>query len=359
MNHQQLEKGDEFEVVLIDDGSTDGTGEAVDYLLLTYPIQRLYLPRTENSCRSAARNAGIRAAKGELIVFVDGDQLVDPLFVQEHIRCHRAHPDVFVIGFRDYLAPGKVDVDLLQRSFTLDAFPPVSEPDERWEVAAALSENLPNLATGWHFLYGCNSSVRKQHLLDVGGFDENLRKWSFEDVELGYRLHRQGLTPVFNRYSRVYHQFHPESNRQRHADWRENFAYFTSKHPELEVRLQWVLDPYFDPDRADGPSWFEAYLRFEFACRALAGRLPLGRTYEVLVIDEERVTEAVHEIAQRGATDDLVVIDTTNDRDLPLAVQTLRTGRELLYFKQPDQHLLKQVEKTFGCVAPLDRATGA
>ncbi|MGW7041531.1 glycosyltransferase family 2 protein [Streptomyces avermitilis] len=356
LNHQRLEEADEFEVVLVDDGSTDGTGEVVDSLPLTYRIRRIYVPRTEKSCRSAARNAGIRAADGELIVFVDGDQIIDPLFVQEHIRCHRGRPAIVAIGFRDYQAPGPVDLALLERSFTPEAFPPVADQDERAQVTATLSQNMGNLATGWHFFYGCNVSVRKEHLLAVGGFDENIQKWSFEDVELGYRLHRRGLAFVHNLYSRVYHQFHPESDHERYADWRENFEYFTSKHPELEVRLQWVLDSYFDPDRTSRPSWFDAYLRFEFACRAVAERLPIGHSYEVLVVDADNLDSAEREIARVGAAHDLVVVDTTDDRELPTAVQTMRTGRELLYFKKPSPELLQQAAKSFGCAALLKHA---
>lgn len=357
LNHQRLDEPDEFEVVLVDDGSTDGTGEAVDALELNYPVRRVYLPRTGSSCRSAARNAGIRAASGDLVVFADGDQIIDPLFLQEHIRCHRARPGIVAIGFRDYLAPGTVDLPALGRSFTAEAFPPIVAVDERAQVTDTLSQNLANLATGWHFLYGCNFSVRAEHLLAVGGFDEDIKKWSFEDVELGYRLHRRGLTLVHNPFSRVYHQDHPESDAERYADWRDNFAYFAAKHPGPEVRLQWVLDAYFDPRREDRSSWFDAYLRFEFACRAVAGRLPLGRAYEVFVVDEDNLDGAVPEIERSGAVQDLIVVDTTDDRDLPVTVQTLRTGRELLYFKNPGPELLKQAAKSFGCGALLTAGT--
>ncbi|MCX5422574.1 glycosyltransferase family 2 protein [Streptomyces sp. NBC_00078] len=356
LNHQRLDPSDEFEVVLVDDGSTDGTADMVNALPLKYPVRFLHLPRTEESCRSAARNAGIRVAEGELIVFADGDQIIDPLFLREHIRCHRDRPGLVAVGFRDYLAPGPVDLERLQSSFDPESFPPFALPDERAEVTDLLSENLANLATCWHFLYGCNVSVRKEDLLAVGAFDVNIKKWSFEDVELGYRLHRYGLTFVHTPFARVHHQHHAESQRERHADWQENFAYFTAKHPDLDVRLQWILDGYFDPARGDGPSWFDAYLRLEFACRALAGRLPLGEPYEVLVVDDGDLPGAERRIAEAGAAADLIVVDLTADRDLPLAVQTLHTGRELLYFKQPGRHVLERAAKTYGCPALADRA---
>ncbi len=123
LNHQRLDPSDEFEVVLVDDGSTDGTGDMVSALPLKYPVRRFYLPRTEESCRSAARNVGIQAAEGELIVFADGDQIIDPLYLREHIRCHRDRPGIVAVGFRDYLAPGPVDLERLRSSFDPEAFP--------------------------------------------------------------------------------------------------------------------------------------------------------------------------------------------------------------------------------------------
>lgn len=345
LNHQRLGTGDEFEVVLVDDGSTDGTAAVVDTLPLEYPIRTLHLPRTDRSCRSAARNAGIAAASAEVIVFADGDQLIDPGFIAEHLRAHRYRMDLVVIGFRDYLRPGAVDIDRLTTSFTTDAFPAVEAPDERTRVIGPLSGNLGNLETAWHFLYGCNVSVRKEHLLAVDAFDENIRRWSFEDVELGFRLHQHGLSFVYTPFARVYHQAHPESARERYADWLENFAYFTSKHPDLVVRLQGVLDDYFDPAK-QGPDWHEAYLRFEFACRAAAGRLPLGQSFDVLVVDKP--SDAEERIEKAGVAGHLVVLDSSDDPDLPLFVQTLRTGNELLYFRNPDRETRQYVANTFG-----------
>ncbi len=76
----------------------------------------------------------------------------------------------------------------------------------------------------------------------------------------------------------------------------------------------------------------------------------------MLVVDEGSLAGAERRIAEAGALADLIVVDTTDDRDLPLAVQTLRTGRELLYFKRPGRQVLERAARTFGCPALADHA---
>ncbi|GIJ78824.1 Glycosyltransferase, GT2 family [Micromonospora phaseoli] len=334
LNHQRVAPGDSFEVLLVDDGSTDGTGELVQKLEVDYDLRYLFKPRTPESCRSAARNLGISNAEGEVVVMIDGDQVLTPNFVGEHLRAHRDRSDLVVIGFRTYLEPGVVDLAALRRGFSLAALPPIAEDDERETIMERLSQNLHNLATRWHFLYGCNASVRREHLLAVGGFDEAFKRWSFEDVELGYRLHQRGLVFVHHPYAVLYHQHHGHSAVRQHADWRENFALFTAKHRQPEVACQWILDRFFDPDEND-LTWTELYLRLEYAVRGLQGRLPTTGAVEVLQITDDPAG-ALRAITERAQEGHLLVVDRTDDRDLPLLVQAVATPHELFYFKEPD-----------------------
>jgi glycosyltransferase involved in cell wall biosynthesis len=346
INHQVLTAGHSFEVVLVDDGSADGTGEMVAKLDLAYDLRYLFKPRTAQSCRSAARNLGIERASGEVIVMADGDQVLAPGFIDEHLRCHDQHRDLVVIGFRTYLGEGLVDAQALAQGFSLKALPGIADIDERQKVLAVLSENLNNLATCWHFLYGCNASVRREHLIAVGGFDEAIKRWSFEDVELGFRLKARGLTFVYNRYSVVYHQFHPESRERQYADWLANFAYFESKHPNLDVRLQWILDRYFNVSRQE-LDWVESYLRFEYAVRALHGRLPERAPFHRLNVGDGDLEQTLRQIRARSAAGNLLVVDRSADRHLPLVVQTIQGPNELLYFKQPDQADLARIAQRY------------
>jgi glycosyltransferase involved in cell wall biosynthesis len=353
LKHQELDAADSFEVIVVDDGSVDGTGALVGHLRLDYDLRYLHKPRTERSCRSAARNLGLQHARGEVVIMVDGDQIIAPRFVAEHIRCHRDRPDLVVIGYRHYLAPGPVDLVSLAESFGLAALPPVAEHDERELVMAVFSENLSNLASDWHFFYGCNVSVRREHLQAVGGFDEGFQWWGFEDVELGYRLKARGLTFAYQRYAELYHQFQRRSVEAQYGEWLRSFAYFKAKHPVPEVAAQGVLERYFNPF-AQRATWLDCYLRFEYAVRALQGRLPLHLTYKLVRVDDENVSRARSELADWISGRDCLVIDETAETDIPILVQTLPSSGELLYFKQPAPVQVEKIINRYEIAEPVD-----
>ncbi|CAN0364432.1 unnamed protein product, partial [Phaeothamnion confervicola] len=79
---------DRFEVVLVDDGSTDGTGEMIEELRSQLPYSLTYL-RQPHSGLATARNTGIRASRGEVILYIDDDVLADPRLLEEHVKNHR------------------------------------------------------------------------------------------------------------------------------------------------------------------------------------------------------------------------------------------------------------------------------
>jgi glycosyltransferase involved in cell wall biosynthesis len=80
---------DDYEIVLVDDGSTDGTYESVIGTLR--PTCALTVVRQRNAGLARGRNAGIARARGEFIMFMDDDVLATPGLLSAHLRCHRAH----------------------------------------------------------------------------------------------------------------------------------------------------------------------------------------------------------------------------------------------------------------------------
>jgi GT2 family glycosyltransferase len=323
-----------FEVIVVDDGSTDGTGDLVRGLESGYPLDYVHRPRDADSCRAAARNLGLEYATGELVVLLDGDEVVPPGFLDEHLRAHTLVPDAVVVGPRRTFARGEADTALLAREFTMAAFPELRGGDVRAGIFAELSENLGNLAAGWHLAFSCNASVRREHLLAVGGFDAGFRKWGFEDTELAYRLHRHGLSFVFTPYATAYHPGRHVPGAERVEGWHENFARFCAKFPEPEVAAQGILRRVFTMDGAD-LTWQEAFLRLEYAVRALEGRLPVDGRHTLVTVTEDNLEDVRRELLGAGPSEHVLVLDTTPDLDLPLQVQGVRTDRELLYAKQP------------------------
>src|SRR5207253_5026154 len=84
---------EDFEVVVVDDGSGDGTAEALRALETPFPLT---VVAQQNQGAAQARNAGAAAAGGELLLFLDDDMEADPGLLAEHERSHRAGADLVV-----------------------------------------------------------------------------------------------------------------------------------------------------------------------------------------------------------------------------------------------------------------------
>lgn len=99
--HSLLDQSEKkFEVIFVDDGSTDRTAQVVEDLLARHPILQSKLIRTVNSGVSAARNTGLAAATGDYVLFLDGDDYADSALVQR-IDQHTGErePDILCWGY--------------------------------------------------------------------------------------------------------------------------------------------------------------------------------------------------------------------------------------------------------------------
>ena len=167
-----------IEVVVVDDCSQDGTLEYLE--ALDVPFTLVPIAHEVNKGRSAARNTAVRAATGDLVVFVDDDMRCEPDLIERYVRFHEEHPDSVAIGSA-LTAPelGRATVYSYLDEMGVHRLPPGSRVPARYFVTN-------------------NSSVARRPLLDVGLFDESYRRYGFEDTELAFRLEDEaGLSFYF------------------------------------------------------------------------------------------------------------------------------------------------------------------
>ena len=170
----------EFEVIVVIDGSDDGTREAAESLATPYELRTHW---QQNRGRSAARNVGIDLARGDVVVMLDDDMEPAPELLAEHLRAHARGDDVAVLG--------AVPVALT-----------ASTPTTAVYVGVKFNRHMERLAhTGapvtLRDFYGGNLSVRREVLARIGGFDEGFTRYGNEDLELSLRLSNAGVRFVF------------------------------------------------------------------------------------------------------------------------------------------------------------------
>ncbi|MCK4915830.1 MAG: glycosyltransferase [Candidatus Eisenbacteria sp.] len=164
----QTYPAENIQVLVVDDCSDDGTFEYLQSLETPYTL--VPIRHEVNKGRAAARNTAVRAATGDLAVFVDDDMRCEPDLIERHVRFHDAHHGTVVIGSA-VTAPelGRATVFSYLDEMGVHRLPPGSVSPARYFVTN-------------------NASVERCHLLDVGLFDETFRRYGFEDTELAFRL---------------------------------------------------------------------------------------------------------------------------------------------------------------------------
>jgi glycosyltransferase involved in cell wall biosynthesis/peptidoglycan/xylan/chitin deacetylase (PgdA/CDA1 family) len=177
---EQTMPADSFEVVVVDDGSTDGTETMLGDLDLPY---RLVVERQPNAGAGAARNRGVEAATGRWCIFVDDDILADPTLIAGHVQAQRDAGGIAGIGGLRIRTVGRQGG--LARYF-----------GGWWSEHYRRFEEGDREPTFWDG-YSGNLSAPRETLLEIGGYDESLAR--SEDVELTYRLEKAGLGITFVR----------------------------------------------------------------------------------------------------------------------------------------------------------------
>ena len=171
---------EQFEVVVVSDGSTDGTDDYLGDVQMPFD---LVFASQANAGPAAARNHAARLARGDLLLFVDDDVVAASDLIEQHVQTHDHHgAHVVVIG--PMLTPSDYRPGVLVQ----------------WEQAMLYKQyeamKRGDYAPTYRQFHTGNASVDRRFFLDAGGFDERFRR--AEDVEFAYRLSVGGARFVFN-----------------------------------------------------------------------------------------------------------------------------------------------------------------
>ncbi|MFH0838557.1 MAG: glycosyltransferase family A protein, partial [Patescibacteria group bacterium] len=172
LNKITRQEGVSFEVIVVDDGSTDHTAKVVT------GFKNVIYIKQKASHQGTARNKGAKKATGDILVFIGDDILAEPGFLMQHANIHTLNPDesVVVLGYT-----------------TWDPFLEITPYMEflessGWQFAYhLLKPGFTDRPEPYRFFYTSNISLKKS-LFDKEKFNTKFKEYGWEDIELGYRL---------------------------------------------------------------------------------------------------------------------------------------------------------------------------
>ena len=223
----------DFEVVIADDGSRAETAELITAFtqVANFPIKHLW-QEDLGFRKSAILNQAITYARGDYLVFLDGDCITQPDFVARHRAL--AQSGFLVTGSRILLgrrltqALCSSENKISNRFFKslnnsklllfvnrwagqLNKFAPlwIKVPDNRWRVYSGFV---------WKRIKGCNMACWRDDAVRVSGFDESMVGWGHEDADFVFRLQQSGLKRKSGAWAtEVFHLDHPEGDKSKAA----------------------------------------------------------------------------------------------------------------------------------------------
>ena len=219
----QLVNHPEVELVIADDGSSSSTLEIIN----KYSSQILQLKHVWHEDigfrKSIILNKSVGMSTGEYLIFLDGDCIPFPDYIEQHLKL--LEPNYLVAGNRVLLSKNFTDEILLNKDKINRIF--------KWsyfdwiyaKICKKVNKVIPKLRLGqgawryfrksnWRYPKGCNFAISKKDLMLVNGFDENFSGWGHEDADLFVRLLHRGIKIKDGRFAiPVLHLWHETADK--------------------------------------------------------------------------------------------------------------------------------------------------
>ena len=216
------------EILVADDGSDERTAQLIARYRVQTSIPIVHVWQEDTGFRvGSIRNKAIARATGAYIIQVDGDVILHPDFVRDHVSI--ARPGRFVSGSRVLLGPRYSAGLLANRSIDINA----------WKKD--VSNRLNAIRIPWaspvfgrykpEVTRGCNMAFWRSDLIRVNGYDEEFRGWGGEDSELATRLNNSGVRQRCMKFRGiVFHLYHGKCDRDRQSANEERYKQSLFEH---------------------------------------------------------------------------------------------------------------------------------
>ena len=229
-------------IVVVDDNSDSWQESRLRSLCRCCRVyyRKLAAPRNRLEAlgrRSHARNVGTVCLDTDIILYLDGDMLLDPGYVEAIKFYHRALPEVYVRGQR-FSIPVTCQARGMEACLSAIGIP--GETLSLPYVTCPKDFVWQNVFEGayrdrWEWCASNNLSVRREYVARIGYWDENFVGWGEEDIDFSFRLHKIGLTPILlvSNAAAAFHLEHDISHEANALALRRNAKYLLAKSPEI------------------------------------------------------------------------------------------------------------------------------
>ena len=216
------------EIIIADDGSGIATRDVVRHFEAVSPVPVRHIWHEDDGFRLAEiRNKAIAASRGEYVIQIDGDLILQRHFIQDHMIF--AQPGCFVTGSRGIITEMLTN-QVLRGEIT--SLTPLMKGvrNSNNVVRIPLMAYLYRTLGPSRFVKGCNMAFWRSDLIRVNGYDEEFRGWGGEDSELATRLNNSGVRQRCMKFRGiVFHLYHGKCDRDRQSN-EERYKQSLSEH---------------------------------------------------------------------------------------------------------------------------------
>ncbi|MFA5318152.1 MAG: glycosyltransferase family 2 protein [Patescibacteria group bacterium] len=207
----------EVEALVVDDYSDNSPEHSISKLKTKYRLR--FFRMEKNAGAGMVRNQAIDLAQGKYLLFIGDDTIPDKNLIKEHMKLHNQHRGIAVLGQVRWAEEVR---------------------DEFMDYIAKIQFHYQNIKdknnVKFHF-YTSNISLEKKWF-ETEKFSSKFKGYGLEDIEMGYRLERNGLRVIYNSDAIVNHVHHYNFKQfcERMERVGESAAVFADLHPELKRR---------------------------------------------------------------------------------------------------------------------------